>query len=271
MRVHVFSDLHLEFGPLKLPEAVTSGALAELVLLAGDIDVKQRGVGWAADTFKQPVCMIGGNHEAYRNSLSVSIAACRAAAEEASRDRAHPVRFLERETSVLKATDGTPVRIIAATLWTDFRIFGEEGQPHAMSLAEETMSDFFLIRIRDDALGETRKLTATDTGRINEISRRFLERTLAERFDGITIVMTHHAPSIRSVPADRRADLLTAAYASNEEALIEQFQPALWVHGHVHSSSDYRIGRTRVICNPRGYFPNDLNSSFDPSLTIELQ
>jgi hypothetical protein len=26
-----------------------------------------------------------------------------------------------------------------------------------------------------------------------------------------------------------------------------------------------------VICNPRGYFPDYLNSSFDPSLTIELQ
>jgi Icc-related predicted phosphoesterase len=271
MRVHVFSDLHLEFGPLKLPEAVTSGALAELVLLAGDIDVKQRGIGWAADTFKQPVCLIGGNHEAYRNSLSVSIAASRAAAEDASRDRAHPVRFLERDASVMKAADGTPVRVIGATLWTDFRIFGDERRSHAMSSAEEYMTDFFLIRVRDDALGETRKLTATDTAQINEISRRFLERSLAGPFDGVTIVMTHHAPSMRSVPEDRRTDPITAAYASNAEALIEQFQPALWVHGHLHSSSDYRIGRTRVICNPRGYFPDYLNSSFDPSLTIELQ
>jgi predicted phosphodiesterase len=270
MRVHVFSDLHLEFGPLKLPEAVKSGALAELVLLAGDIDVKQRGVVWAADTFKQPVCLIGGNHEAYRNSLSVSIAATVAAAEEASRGRTHPVRFLERETFALKGTDGTPVRVIGATLWTNFRIFGDDERLPAMSLAEEYMSDFFLIRIRDDALGETRKLTATDTVRINEISRRFLERTLAEPFDGATIVMTHHAPSMRSVPLDRRTDPITAAYASNEEALIEQFQPSLWVHGHLHSSSDYRIGRTRVVCNPRGYFPDHLNSSFDPSLTIEL-
>jgi Icc-related predicted phosphoesterase len=271
MRVHVFSDLHLEFGPLTLPEAVTSGALADLVLLAGDIHVNQRAVAWAADTFKQAVCLIGGNHEAYRNSLSVSIAASRAVAEEASRERANPLRFLEQETFVLKAADGTPVRVVGATLWTDFRVFGEDERFNAMSLAGHSMTDFFLIRVRDDVLGETRKLDPSDVVRINELSRRFLEGALAEPFDGLTIVMTHHAPSLRSVPTERRADPVTAAYASNEEALIEQFQPALWVHGHLHSSSDYRIGRTRVLCNPRGYFPNDLNSSFDPSLTIELQ
>jgi hypothetical protein len=270
MRVHVFSDLHLEFGPLDLPEAVTSGALAELVLLAGDIDVKQRAVAWAADTFKQAVYLIGGNHEAYRNSLSVSIAANSAAAEEVSRGRTQPVRFLEQETFALNATDGTPVRVIGATLWTDFCLFGEDERFHAMSLAEEYMTDFFLIRVRDDVLGETRNLTARDVAGVNELSHRFLECALVEPFDGVTIVMTHHAPSVRSVPPERRADPLTAAYVSNEEALIERFQPALWAHGHVHSSSDYRIGRTRVICNPRGYFPDYLNPSFDPSLTIEL-
>jgi hypothetical protein len=27
----------------------------------------------------------------------------------------------------------------------------------------------------------------------------------------------------------------------------------LWVHGHVHDSFDYRVGRARVVANPRGY------------------
>ena len=110
MRVHVFSDLHLEFGPLTFPKDVTSGALAELVLLVGDIHVKRKSVPWASDTFKQTVCLIGGNHEAYGDSLYASIAASRTAGEEASRGRDHPVRYLEQETFVDKATDGTPVR-----------------------------------------------------------------------------------------------------------------------------------------------------------------
>jgi len=271
MRVHVFSDLHLEFGPLTLPDDVKSGALADLVLLAGDIDVKRRAVAWAAATFTQAVCLIGGNHEAYRDSLFASIAGGRRAAKELSSNRVNPVRFLEQETWALNAADGTPVRIVAATLWTNFQVFGPDECDDAMSLAGRSMTDFFLIRIRDSVSRETRSLQPSDVVRINEASRSFLRSALAQSFDGLTIVMTHHAPSLKSVPVEYRTDLLTAAYASNEETLIEEFQPALWAHGHLHSSSDYRIGRTRVICNPRGYFPNELNSSFNPSLTIELR
>jgi Icc-related predicted phosphoesterase len=82
--------------------------------------------------------------------------------------------------------------------------------------------------------------------------------------------MTHHAPSRRSVSAAFSADPISAAYASDLEPLIERMQPQLWVHGHIHSSSDYLIGATRVICNPRGYVPMQLNSDFDPALVIEL-
>jgi Icc-related predicted phosphoesterase len=84
------------------------------------------------------------------------------------------------------------------------------------------------------------------------------------------MVMTHHAPSFRSVAPQFRDDLLTAAYASARDDLIERFQPALWAHGHTHVSFDYRIGRTRVVCNPRGYVPDEVNAGFDPGLVIAL-
>ena len=61
---------------------------------------------------------------------------------------------------------------------------------------------------------------------------------------------------------------MDAAYASNLEALIEARGPALWVHGHIHTSSDYRIGATRVVCNPRGY--PDIESGFNASFTVDL-
>jgi Icc-related predicted phosphoesterase len=72
------------------------------------------------------------------------------------------------------------------------------------------------------------------------------------------------------VPEDFRDDPVCAAYASDLDAFIEQAQPQLWVHGHIHSSRDYRVGRTRVVCNPRGYVPFEPNAGFDPALVIEL-
>ena len=49
--------------------------------------------------------------------------------------------------------------------------------------------------------------------------------------------------------------------------LIDEARPALWIHGHMHSRIDYRIGATRIVANPLGY--DDENFAFDPGLVIE--
>ena len=52
--------------------------------------------------------------------------------------------------------------------------------------------------------------------------------------------------------------------------LIEERKPALWVHGHTHTSFNYTIGPTRVVCNPLGYqTAGELNVNFDENLTVE--
>jgi Icc-related predicted phosphoesterase len=270
MHVHIFSDLHLEFAPCEFSQRVRSGILAELVLLAGDIHVNRRGPAWAAATFSQPVAMIGGNHEAYGDSLYASIAANRKYAITCSQDRRNPIRFLERETWEVTALDGTPVRVIATTLWTDFEVFGESRRPEAMALAARDMNDFHRIRILDTVQQEPRRFDPNDAVRLHQESRLFLGDELEKRFDGITIVMTHHAPSSKSIPTRSANDPLTAAYVSDLDDLIQKTQPHLWVHGHLHTSSDYMIGATRIVCNPRGYHPFELNPDFDPELVIEI-
>ena len=271
MRVHVYSDLHLEFGPLDLPADVCRGRLAELVLLAGDIHVEGRAPHWAATTFSRPVALIQGNHESYGDSLTASLAAQRKLAGDATKGRPHPVRALERETWTLEAADGTPVRIVAATLWTDFALFGTALRAEMMDAAHQRMNDFRMIRIADESTHEPRPLNPLDLLRLHRESLAFLSDELAKPFDGISIVMTHHAPSRRSVPEDFGEDPVSAAYASDLDAFIEETQPQLWVHGHIHTSHDYMIGGTRVICNPRGYVPFALNPGFDPALVVEIR
>jgi hypothetical protein len=67
------------------------------------------------------------------------------------------------------------------------------------------------------------------------------------------IVMTHFAPSSKSIPEAERAHGGAPYYAIDLEALIADVRPAIWVHGRIHSKSDYRIGSTRILCNPAGY------------------
>jgi hypothetical protein len=99
---------------------------------------------------------------------------------------------------------------------------------------------------------------------------RPLAAMLAEPFDGKTVVVTHHAPSSQSVHPRYARDLLTPAFASNLENLMDGDRAALWIHGHMHESFDYEVYGTRVICNPRGYAPNALNPDFRSDWIVEI-
>ena len=105
---------------------------------------------------------------------------------------------------------------------------------------------------------------------LHKRSRNFLEDELARPFDGATVVVTHHAPHPRSMHSRYGSDLLSAAYVSDLTTVIEAGQPNLWVHGHVHESFDYRVGATRVVCNPHGYGAGIENPKFDPGLVLEV-
>jgi len=85
-----------------------------------------------------------------------------------------------------------------------------------------------------------------------------------------SIVITHSTPSIQSIPERFQGHPLTPAFASNLEDFILNHEPCLWIHGHTHDSFDYHIGKTRIICNPRGYVPDALNPDFQPNLTITI-
>lgn len=94
-------------------------------------------------------------------------------------------------------------------------------------------------------------------------------RFLREELRAGDIVVTHHLPSWRSVHPMRAADPDNCFYVADVEDLIVEREPALWMHGHTHESLDYRIGETRVVCNPYGYHEHEVNPRFDEGLDLE--
>jgi predicted phosphodiesterase len=247
MRLHILSDVHLEFAPFDPPPTD-----ADLVLLAGDIGLGAGAVEWAAVSFRQPVLYVPGNHEYYGGHLKNTLAKMKRAAEGTQ------VRVLDGETVV-----AGKVRFLAATLWTDFLI--TRNPRLALHEAEACMTDYRRIRTAG-----YRRLRARDTQREHVAARQYLEQQLAQPFDGPTVVVTHHAPSGRSIaPRFLGAFHLNAAYASDLDALMGR-GVALWVHGHTHDSLDYQVSGTRVVCNPRGYIPVEPNRGFDPGLVVEI-
>jgi DNA repair exonuclease SbcCD nuclease subunit len=150
-----------------------------------------------------------------------------------------------------------------ATLWTDFALLGEARLNG--SFCQEKMNDYKLIR-RDPSYS---KLRSIDTFVIHQQSIKWLQRSLESSSTEKNIIVTHHAPSIQSLPDHFREDILSSAYASNLEPFILKYQPQYWIHGHIHKPKRYNVGNTTVICNPHGYLDEKYNG-FERKLVVEV-
>lgn len=275
MKLLILSDLHLEGGAaLELPPDLHF----DVSVIAGDIHSPGReAVMWAKGTSgicDRPAVMIAGNHEYY-------------GAPDLNSEMAAMVRFAEgSHVHVLnrRAVVIGEVRFLGCTLWTDFQLpFVVDDQrtvnvEQALRAANARMADFREIQVIAPAIkvGRPREflrlLRAEDTLAMHWTDRDWLRRELQKPFDGPTVVVTHHAPALESVATKYDGDQLTPAFVSPlPDELFEI--PALWVHGHTHTSVDYMKGGCRVVSNPRGYtlrrggFENLL---FVPGLVIDL-
>ena len=150
-----------------------------------------------------------------------------------------------------------------ATLWTDFALLGDSRTNG--SICQSKMNDYKLIR-RDPSYS---KLRSIDTFLIHQQSLKWLNSSLELSTSKNNIVVTHHAPSLRSVPEHFKSDVVSSAYASNLEPVILKHKPQYWIHGHIHTPVNYTIGGTTVLCNPHGYM-NDPYNGFDKNLIIEV-
>lgn len=244
MRVHVLSDLHVEFSGFE-PEVGD----ADLVVLAGDIHTLTRGVKWANEAFNCEVIYVFGNHEFYGGHFERTL--------EKARECAAPhVHVLENESFIRNG-----VRFLGTTSWTDFTLTGD---PVAASFtAWREMNDFKKIRIGDSY----RKLRPADVIQRNRIAHDWLESELEKQFDGKTVVITHHAPLACIVGVgEGPVGHLSAAYANNWPTLVSMADA--WIFGHTHEAIDAEFHGCRVISNPRGY--PDEDTGFSPALVIDL-
>lgn len=253
MKLHILSDLHLSVAGFEVPQTD-----ADVIILAGDIARPKEAVAWAR-TLTKPVLYVPGNHEFYGSSLASTVMAMKQLC------RGSGIQLLDNNAVVM---DG--VRFVGSTLWTDFQLFGEgEKRDEAVSQALSFIRDFSRICM-DDLSGAlfTPDLSAVEFTR----HANWLKAQLAEPFVGKTVVITHHAPSPKSIHPRFEGSPFNACFVSDAERLIDGKQVALWIHGHTHDSFDYVVNGTRVVCNPRGYAKNGVNENpqFDPALVIEV-
>lgn len=253
MKLHILSDLHLSVSEFQPP---CTGA--DLIVLAGDIARPAQALAWASALGK-PVLYVPGNHEFYGSSPQATLGTLRALSAGTG------VTILSDEQIVIGG-----VRFLGSTLWTDFELYGAgDGLRDAQEQGAAMLRDFSRIRLDppDEGLFQPHHSRA-----LHLRSRAWLAARLAEPFAGNTVVITHHAPSPRSVHPRFAESPINPCFVSDLEPLMSGEHARLWIHGHTHNSFDYQVQGTRVLCNPRGYCPGSMteNPTFDPALVVDL-
>lgn len=254
MHAWIFSDLHVDVNartPWVIPEPRPEH---DVIIIAGDIcQGLQRGVNWINEHGfnRKPVIYVPGNHEYYGFDFDAERAAGHRAAAQFPN-----IHVLDRDAITIQN-----VVFVGATLWTDYQLYGERSVDAAMMRAERAMNDHRVIQ-RQDRLWETSDALAE-----YEQSAKWLNMQL-DAYGDKCVVVTHTAPSLRSIATQYKADLLSAAFASNLDHVVERAR--LWVHGHTHIGRDYQLGGCRVIGNPRGYVQFGEDVGFNPTLICEF-
>ena len=285
MKIKVVSDLHLEFADIAIPNSEANDI--DVLILSGDIMIaedlydhpvvpsiyehgafaalgrKQKRVQTFRNFLKNcseafpHVIYVAGNHEFYNGkwfkTLDILAEECLLFPN---------VYFLESGHKVIN-----DVTFVGGTLWTDMN----KGDPLTLHAARDMMNDFRIIRKEFE--GYT-TLKPSDTVIRHRETLGYIKRTIEEDDTKKYVVVGHHSPSFQSCHEYYKHDtLMNGCYHSNlEDFILDHPQIKVWTHGHTHHVFDYKIGETRVICNPRGY-QSDVyreDTGFDINLELEI-
>lgn len=251
MKILLYSDLHMEMGEFIGIEY----AEADVVVLAGDINIGTKGLWWAVKKAKEldkPFIYVAGNHEYYRKEYFTLQAELREMAEQHDN-----VYFLEEDEVII---DG--VRFLGATLWTDYKVQSESSQEANMIAARDSLNDHRVIHYGNEPFMPAHALE------IHQHTVAWLTEKLDTSFDGKTVVVTHHGPSLKSAHPEYGINQLSSAFISDLDDLVEKAD--VWCFGHTHAGIDTQVGKCRLVSNQRGYPMERLPEPFNRQFTVTV-
>lgn len=256
MKLRIMSDLHLEFGgAFEVPELPNDENT--ILILAGDIHT-----GPNAENFIRDMCTrfwhviyVPGNHEYYNYDMTD--------VDYFWTHEFEALDFTYLNNDVFRFAEGNRfMQILGGTMWTPMGT-DDPDEWHIRYVLKQGMNDFAVIR------RNKRRFLPEQAARLHEDATEYFNET----FTPDTIMVTHHLPTWRVIDEEylNKPNILNHAFAASMDKFIVEHKPKLWIYGHTHKTTFKRVNGTRMICNPRGYFPYDLNPEFDPCLMIDTQ
>ena len=273
MKIRVISDLHVDvnrtqyFGFMDNPENV------DLNIICGDVAGDYIREEDFLKTLDIPTICICGNHLGYNYDSIQKVNLYMGIGQRDVRDCTKEdcikkltkmdfsngnVTYLENE--YLSFGDYI---IFGGCMYSDFRLYGNKHKENCKITALRWLNDFRYVYTYDKNKKLVRPIDPKDYCTWYNRFMRKLKKCIEENQDKKIIVVTHFAPSIKSIDSkylnkpnrfSSPGSELNAVYANNlEQFIMDNPQIKYWFHGHVHSCFDYNIGNCRVVCNPFGY------------------
>lgn len=246
--------------------------------------MSRRSIMW--HTFFEEVCAafphviyVAGNHEHYHGDFKYTV--------NSLREKLHPYKNLHiLDKEVFRYTsmeDKKDYVFVGSTLWTNMN----NEDPLTLYHIGKMMNDFICVKnsnrevfrtvplykkdeagnyVKDEAgnmiqdgtkkKGEPSRFSPEDAVEENKKSFDFIKFVVEDAPPWETVVVVgHHTPSTQSChPRYSHDAVMNGGYHNSyEEYIMDHPQIGLWTHGHTHERYDYMIGKTRIVCNPRGY------------------
>ncbi len=236
MRIQYASDLHLEYAENR--EFIKKNPLqpeADILILAGDIIpwVQVAEVPWFfewLDLNWKDVFWLPGNHEYYGYDLSIL--------DDSGRYDSMIGDHILQINNQVQIRGIT--RFIFSTLWSKITPLNEV-------LIHEKLSDFREIR------NGSEHFNVAEYNRLHEQCRNSLNALFHVKFEGKTVVVTHHLPTLTNYPERYKNNPLNEIFATELIELILEHQPDAWIFGHHHHNiPEFSIGKTRMLTNQLG-------------------
>lgn len=232
MKIHLLSDLHLEF--YQKPDLDAFIQPADVLVLAGDINVGRTNTLKTLKYFGRKyehVVYVPGNHEYYGglelNGFNIH--------SEFGYKLPNNIHFLNPGCVILNH-----VNFIGATLWTNFR-----EDPFCEIVSQSRIVDF--RRIPDATPARMKELFYLHSQYI---------KVMYEQMEGKKVIVTHFLPASQCVHprwGSYPEFVLNGYFANDLGDWIEQLEDTTWLFGHTHDYIDVTIGTTNCIANPLGY------------------